>query len=256
MSIGERIKYYRLQNQMTQEKLATELNISFQAVSKWERNESLPDVTLVVRLAEILDVTCDALLTENICFAESEIDEVICKASSLDVALHESYFQRIELLEKSLEKYPRSIRLMLELADSYSKGGAYPEYKEKNYLQKTIDIEEYVAAHTTDLKQKYQAVTILCYMYRSLEKYDRIRELAETMPELYQTRPALIHHAMTGAEQLEGIHSFCKELIDMTECYLNLLIYSKLGDAEKQSLNHLREIADNRELWNSSFEVS
>ena len=33
MTIGERIKYYRLQNQITQEKLAAELTISFQAVS-------------------------------------------------------------------------------------------------------------------------------------------------------------------------------------------------------------------------------
>ena len=40
MTIGERIKHYRLQKQMTQEKLAAELNISFQAISKWERNHS------------------------------------------------------------------------------------------------------------------------------------------------------------------------------------------------------------------------
>ena len=251
MTIGERIKYYRLQNQITQEKLATELNISFQAVSKWERNESLPDVTLIPRLAEILNVTCDALLTENNCFSESEIDTVICNAAALNVENHDEYLQRIELLEKALEKHPRSMRLMLELADSYSKGSAYPEYAEKNYLQKTIDIEEYVAAHTTDPGQKYQTTTMLCYMYRALEKYDRIRELAETMPELYQTKPALIHHAMPGAEQLEGIHSFCNRLIDATECYLNLLIYPNLGEAEKEALNHLREIADDRNLWST-----
>lgn len=40
MTIGERIKDYRLQNQITQEKLAAKLTISFQAVSKWERNTS------------------------------------------------------------------------------------------------------------------------------------------------------------------------------------------------------------------------
>ena len=104
MTIGERIKHYRLRNHMTQEKLAAELNISFQAVSKWERNESLPDVTLIARLAEILNVTCDALLTENSCFTESEIDEIIREASALDIGAHESYSQRIDLLEKALEK--------------------------------------------------------------------------------------------------------------------------------------------------------
>lgn len=251
MNIGERIKNYRLQNGMTQEKLAAELNISFQAVSKWERSESLPDVTLVARLAEVLNVTCDALLSDNACLAESEIDAVIREAAALDAGVHEQYLRRIELLEKALEKHPRSIRLMLELADSYSKGSAYPEYSEKNYFGRTIDIEEYVAAHTTDPGQKYQTTAMLCYMYRALGKYDRICELAGTMPELYQTRPALIHHAMPGAEQLEGIHSFCRELIDMTECYLNLLIYPNLGEADKEALNHLRKTADNRDLWNT-----
>ena len=141
MNIGERIKYYRIQNKMTQEKLARELNITFQAVSKWERNESLPDVTLVAHLAEVLNITCDALLTNDTCFTESEIDAVINDASLLKIDDHEQYLKRIDLLEKALEKYPRSIRLMLELADSYSKGGTYPEFSEKNYLQQTINIE-------------------------------------------------------------------------------------------------------------------
>ena len=37
----------------------------------------------------------------------------------------------------------------------------------------------------------------------------------------------------------------------MTECYLNLLIYPNMGEAEKEALNHLREIADDRNLWNT-----
>lgn len=40
MNIGEKIRYYRQKKGMTQEKLAAELNLSFQAVSKWERGVS------------------------------------------------------------------------------------------------------------------------------------------------------------------------------------------------------------------------
>lgn len=251
MNIGEKIKYYRVKNQMTQEMLAEKLNISFQAVSKWERSESLPDVTLISKLAEVLNVTCDAILTDNDCFAESEIDLIIKKARSFDIEEHEQYLQRVELLENELEKYPHSLRLMLEMADSYSKGAAYPEFREKNYLQRTIDIEEYVAAHAADPKLKYQTTAMLCYMYRTLGKYDRIRELAETMPELYQTRPALIHYSMPGKQQMEGIYDYCKELIDATEVYLNLLFYSNMDDELQSIINKLRAIADNREMWNT-----
>ena len=75
--------------------------------------------------------------------------------------------------------------------------------------------------------------------------------ITERIPAMLLRCPALIHHAMPGTEQLEGIHSFYKELIDATECYLTLLIYPNMGEAEKEALNHLREIADDRNLWNT-----
>lgn len=250
MRLGERIRFFRMQKQMTQEELAKELNISFQAVSKWERNESLPDVTLVARLAEVLHTTCDALLSDTHCLADSEIDALIQEASALKIEDHTQYMQRIELLENALVKYPHSVRLMLALADSYSKGGEYPEYREKNYLMKAISIWEYAAVYTEDIRQKYQITEKLCYVYRALEKYDRIRELAEKMPEIYQTRPALLHHSMPGKQQLEGIHMYCRELLDMTECCLNLLIYPNMEKQVQEHLNSLRDIADTMELWN------
>lgn len=252
MTIGEKIRHYRTRNRITQEELAAELNISFQAVSKWERNETLPDVTVIGRLAELLHVSCDTLLTDNVCFAEREIDEIIEKASALDVTEHEEYLRRTEILEKALEKYPRSFRVMEALADTYSKGAAYPEFTEWNYHARTVDIMEYIAAHTPDGKQRYQAVTMLCYMYRGTENYDRVRELAETMPELYQTRPALIHHAMPGTAQNEGIHDYLTELLNMAECYLELLIYPNMGEEERTMFAHLRQTADDRTLWNTA----
>lgn len=252
MTIGEKIRHYRMQNRLTQEKLAAELNISFQAVSKWERNETLPDVTVIGRLAELLHVSCDTLLTDNVCFAEREIDEIIEKASALNVEDHEEYLRRAELLEKAMEKYPRSFRVMEALADTYSRGSAYPEFAERKYHTRTLDIMEYIASHTPDMKQRYQAVTVLCYMYRGTENCERIRELAETMPELYQTRPALIHHAMPGAAQNEGIHDYLSQLLDTAECYLELLIYPEMGETERKMFEHLRKTADDRTLWNTA----
>lgn len=77
MTIGEKIRHYRLEKGMTQEKLAAELNLSFQAVSKWERNESLPDITIIDRLSQVLSVSCDALLAERSLFQETELQKII-----------------------------------------------------------------------------------------------------------------------------------------------------------------------------------
>ena len=46
----------------TQQNIAEYLNVSFQAVSKWENGTSCPDVTLLPQIAHILGTTTDALL--------------------------------------------------------------------------------------------------------------------------------------------------------------------------------------------------
>ena len=61
MTLGERIKELRKKNDLTQEKLADFLCVSYQAVSKWERGESFPDLTLLVPIAELFSVTLDEL---------------------------------------------------------------------------------------------------------------------------------------------------------------------------------------------------
>ena len=51
LSIGNKIKALRRERGITQEQLAESIGISFQAVSKWENDISLPDITLVPALA-------------------------------------------------------------------------------------------------------------------------------------------------------------------------------------------------------------
>ena len=62
MTIGERIKALRKQNGMTQEKLAEHLCVSYQAVSKWERDLTTPDLSLIAPLTRILHISADELL--------------------------------------------------------------------------------------------------------------------------------------------------------------------------------------------------
>ncbi len=63
MTIGKRIAQYRRRKGLTQEDLANALGVSPQAVSKWENDQTCPDISLLPRLAKLLDVTTDTLLT-------------------------------------------------------------------------------------------------------------------------------------------------------------------------------------------------
>jgi putative transcriptional regulator len=53
---------YRQKKQFTQEELATALHVTRQTISKWEKNYSVPDAEMLLRLAEILEVQTDRLL--------------------------------------------------------------------------------------------------------------------------------------------------------------------------------------------------
>lgn len=63
--IGEQISVLRKAKGLTQGELGERLDISFQAVSKWERGETLPDITLLPDLARVLETTTDYILCSD-----------------------------------------------------------------------------------------------------------------------------------------------------------------------------------------------
>lgn len=65
MQIGKRIAELRKQNDMTQFELADRLSISFQAVSNWERGNSMPDIAKLPELAELFGVSIDQILGKS-----------------------------------------------------------------------------------------------------------------------------------------------------------------------------------------------
>lgn len=60
--VGKQIMLLRKQKGLTQSELAERLDVSFQAVSNWERGECLPDTLLLVDLADILETSVDFIL--------------------------------------------------------------------------------------------------------------------------------------------------------------------------------------------------
>jgi len=80
LNMGERIRELRRERALTQEEVARRLNISAQAVSKWENAVSYPDLELLPPLSELLGVSIDALFRED---AESETEDCCSRADEL-----------------------------------------------------------------------------------------------------------------------------------------------------------------------------
>ena len=78
--IGQTISGLRREHNMTQMALADEMGVSFQAVSNWERGQSMPDISKLPELAELFGTTIDALLGRHSPLiekaAEGKLDEL------------------------------------------------------------------------------------------------------------------------------------------------------------------------------------
>ena len=62
---------------MTQEEMAACLGVTTPAVNKWEKGNTLPDITLLVPIARLLGITTDELLSFKIELADEEINQYL-----------------------------------------------------------------------------------------------------------------------------------------------------------------------------------
>lgn len=114
MKIGQKIFELRRANGMTQERLADELGVSAAAVSKWETDNSYPDITLLCPLARALGTNVDTLLQ----FEQTLPDEaVVGMVNEIMVKIQsEGYEPGEQLLSERLRQYPNSSALKFNTA--------------------------------------------------------------------------------------------------------------------------------------------
>lgn len=62
MTLGQRVKEEREKQQWTQDHLAETLNVSRQAVSKWESDSAYPDIDRLVQISNLFNISLDSLI--------------------------------------------------------------------------------------------------------------------------------------------------------------------------------------------------
>ena len=122
-NLSENIRRLRKQAGLTQEALAAKLFISGQAVSKWERGESYPEITMLPALADALNATADELLRAP-ALTQVEIAE-IAERTWVDkehqrALTPEERLAALPELEKALERHPEVTFFRTTLASHYS----------------------------------------------------------------------------------------------------------------------------------------
>lgn len=107
--IGENIKQLRKAKGLTQEQLAEALNITCAAVSKWERGDTYPDITLLQPLAYFFGVTLDELMGYQASRIQKDIDKLIARYTEL---YRTDCKAARELIVTAHAEYPNDFRIM------------------------------------------------------------------------------------------------------------------------------------------------
>ena len=135
LSIGENIRKYRRDANMTQDALAEKLGVSYQSVSRWENGSTYPDMELLPSIADIFSVTVDTLLGRDevrrekqylalleeyealLDVPEPDVDAIVLKLRELrrDFANGKHFWQFFTALYQSGKTIWRDPRVLYEL---------------------------------------------------------------------------------------------------------------------------------------------
>lgn len=134
-TLGNRIAQYRRENNLTQEDLAGMFNLSAQAVSKWENDQTCPDISLLPKLAEIFGITVDELLS-----GKTEPDVRIVPAAEQKKL--EDMLLRVEVLSSDGDKV--RVNLPMALIEMALQMGIELPQVSANGALKNIDFQQIV----------------------------------------------------------------------------------------------------------------
>ena len=128
--IGKKIKQMRRERDLTQEELAAHLGISFQSISKWERGDGYPDITMLPALANYFKVSVDELLG----ISELEMREQYLQINKTWAENNKAgkHSENVALMRSSLKAFPNDALLLVQLSTSLEKLEGSEEEKKKS----------------------------------------------------------------------------------------------------------------------------
>lgn len=190
--VGNQIKTLRKQKGITQEQLGSSLGISTQAVSKWENNIALPDITLIPSLANFFNVSIDELFGHHL-HEKVEKIKAICDQA---YGFRESNpAQAKTIIENGLKSYPDDELLLNHLLYACSTSDE-PDY--------VISIASKLISLTDDAAIRYDALRFLAYAFKAKGEMEHATAALEQLPELYFSKLAELAFVATGTVKYEA----------------------------------------------------
>ena len=234
--LGENIRKMRKERSLTQEALAEALGVTVGAVYKWEADLSIPEVEMLVRIADLFDTSVDAMLGYEA--ADNRKQSI---RDRLTMFLLQKDKSGLVEAEKVLVKYPNDYGILLIAAHMYS--GFGQEEKNKDLMLRAIDLFDR-ASNIVPLEAdpKYGRTSIfgnIAQLYFSIDEQDKALEMLKKNNEagVFDSQIGLIS-ALKGGKGEECLSQLALSFWDNTNQLINITLglfffYKNRGETER-----------------------
>lgn len=231
INISDNLKQLRKERSITQENLAQFLGVSFQAISKWERNEGYPDITILPSIANFFNITLDELVGMEKIKQDLRIDvlEETLKLNASEGKITEN----IMLLKDALKTYPNNFELLYQLSHQLLYVQAN-DTTEKEYLTESITIGERILEFCPDPLLCNAVKQDLCLAYLRTDQKDKGANLARQLPSIWGTKEFTLYEFLDSDRRINELQQTVLTLV----CALDTCI---TGLVNAQDLNTTNE---------------
>lgn len=196
--IGENIKRMRRERDLTQEEVAAHLGISFQSISKWERGDGYPDITMLPALSNYFGISVDELLGMGEIAKADQYNEInrIWDENNKK-GLHQ---ENVALMRQSLKTFPNNDLFLVQLSTSLEKLDGTDDEKLRN-LRESIAVQEQILRYGEDSEVRSATLYNICFAYWKIGEHDKALEQAKKLPNLYKARENALVYFLSGEEK-------------------------------------------------------
>ena len=252
MEIGKKIKQLRLNKGVTQETLANALGVTYQAVSRWENETTMPDISLLPQISVFFGVSIDELFE----FTEESQYERIENMLNEKSTLSDSEFQNAKhFLEKQLNRENENVNAIKLLAWLYAHRSKSSEIQALEYAKKALILGDTSKSMNNILRDAYGSPHT-DWNYRNRHElidfyYEHLKTYPDDMRAYRYLLPALIADGRTdeAKDLIENIRN--KEKPELLYVFDAMILRREGKTNESESLldDMIKKFPDSWYTW-------
>ncbi len=189
-TMGQTIRRLRKDRNLTQEELAEQLGVTYQAVSKWENDVGMPDISQVLPIVHVFGVSTDVLFGTFGTNDEEEVLKIISNAQALlsYPLSFENLFQKYLALKEGLKLYPNNTVLLMQCLET-GISLSYPENEELYNAERAKDIYKdciryanLIISYSKSISDVLRAHMIMVILHSAYGNFEKAWFHAEQFP--------------------------------------------------------------------------